>query len=118
MDLDPIRSDGLDRLATVDLSVYGMDSILKSAHRFTGRGFVHISAAKTEQVEVRMRPKNSTDDPEILIRDFLNDLLDQKLRTTIASETATLRDQIMAHALSRTGLLDLTPSETGERGGE
>ena len=118
MDLDPIRSDGPDRLTTVDLSIYGMDSVLKSAHRFTGRGFVHISAGNAGLAEIRMRPKNDTDDPDTLIRDFLNDLLEQRLRTTIASETATLRDQIMAHALSRTGLLDITPSETGERGGE
>jgi His-Xaa-Ser system protein HxsD len=43
--------------------------------------------------------------PEIL-RDFFQELLDQDLRETIARETQQARSVILAHAFSRTSLLD------------
>jgi len=52
-----------------------------------------------------MRPKKAEDDSDQAIRDFLNDLIDQRLRSIVAEETSATRDLIMAHALSRTALI-------------
>jgi His-Xaa-Ser system protein HxsD len=110
---DPVSAAGHDRLATIDLSVYGMDAVLKSAYRFTGRCFVHLQRSGENTVELRMRPKRIEEDPDSAVRDFLNDLLEQRLRSMVAAETTSMRDLIMAHALSRTALIrpDLETAE-------
>jgi His-Xaa-Ser system protein HxsD len=110
---DPIRTEGPDRLAQIDLSVYSLEAVLKSAYRFTGRCYVHLQHGNINTVEVRMRPKRKEDDPDLAVRNFLNDLLDQRMRGLIAAETAGERILIMAHALSRANLVrpDLESAE-------
>ncbi|MEO6993960.1 MAG: His-Xaa-Ser system protein HxsD [Lacunisphaera sp.] len=105
MDSDPIAVARRDRLTRIDLAVYGLDAVLKSAYRFTGRCFIHLQHADESTVEVRMRPKLENENPDTAIRDFLNDLIDQRLRSLLAAETAEVRNMIMAHALSRTTLI-------------
>jgi His-Xaa-Ser system protein HxsD len=43
-------------------------------------------------------------DIEAEINRFKNEVLDQDLRQTIANETVTMRNVILAHAFSKTGL--------------
>ena len=86
----------------VDLAIYGMDAVLKSSYRFTGRSFVELKTLNERTVEVHIRPKSSEGDAEAIMGEFLNDLIDQRLRSIVASETAGVRDRIMAHALSQT----------------
>lgn len=105
MDSDPITVERRDRLTKIDLTIYGLDAVLKSAYRFTGRCFIHLQHADEHTVEVRMRPKQATEDTDIPIREFLNDLIDQRLRGIVAAETTDVRNLIMAHALSRTGFI-------------
>lgn len=116
MATDYIKSEGCFRLARIDLSVYSLNSLLKSAYRFTGRSFIHLQRSGPNLVEVRMRPIRAQDDPDLILREFFNDLLDQKLREVVASETAGIRDLIMAHALSKTNLVrpDLETAEATE----
>jgi His-Xaa-Ser system protein HxsD len=102
MDSDPIMIEGRDRLTKIDLTIYGLDAVLKSAYRFTGRCFIHLQHADPRTVEVRMRPKLTSEDSDTAIRDFLNDLIDQRLRGLLSTETVDVRNLIMTHALSRT----------------
>lgn len=102
---NPIETDGRDRLTRVDVGVYSLEAVLKSAYRFTGRCFIHIAHADDNALLVRMRPKDPNENPDSSLRDFLNDLLDQRLRSIIEAETAQTRDLIMAHALSKTPLI-------------
>lgn len=89
---------------SVDLSVYGLTAVLKSAYRFSGRAYLHVQDAGQGKVDVWVRTKNG-DAAETIVGEFLNDLLDQRLREVVAAETRSERDLIMAHALSRTNLL-------------
>lgn len=97
-------SDSLAKVQ-VDLEVYSMEAVLKSAYRFTAKCFVDLRKLDERIVEVSIRPKNSEDSADKIIPEFLNDLIDQRLRTIVAAETAITRDLIMAHALSRSGFL-------------
>lgn len=97
--------DGPMRMVTVDTSVYSLKAILKSAYAFTARAYLHLQYQDATVIEVRMRPKRSGEDPETIVYDFLNDLIDQRLRDLIATETESARDLIMAHALSKTCIL-------------
>lgn len=98
-------SQSPQKTAQVDLGVYTLEAVLKSSYRFTGRGFVELKTLNKHTVEVSIRAKSPGDDAETLMAEFLNDLIDQRLRTIVAQETATTRDRIMAHALSQTGFL-------------
>src|SRR5262245_12082317 len=101
MDALPISTHGAERLARVDLSVYGLEAIQKSAYRFTGRCYIQLQPGEANIMEVRLRPKQPGDDPDAMLGEFLNDLLDQRLRSVIAAETTEVRNLILAHALSR-----------------
>ena len=105
MDADPVSASGRDRLTRIDLSVYGIETVLKSVYRFTGSCFVHLQHDGDRVVALRMRPKRPEEDPDLAIRNLLNDLVDQQLRSIVAVETAATRDLIMAHALSQTTLI-------------
>lgn len=94
------------RVITVDTAVYGLTAILKSAYLFTGRAFLHLQRVGDDQVEVRIRPKQAGSDPDDMAGDFLNDLIDQRLREIVGRETQAARDLIVAHALSKTALLN------------
>lgn len=93
------------RLVTVDTSIYSLKAVLKSAYSFTARAYLHLQYRDATVIEVRIRPKRATEDPESVVFDFLNDLIDQRLRDLIAAETEQTRDLILAHALSKTCLL-------------
>ncbi|MCU1329949.1 MAG: hypothetical protein JWN34_5319 [Bryobacterales bacterium] len=90
-----------ERSAQVDLSVYSSEAVLKSAYRFTGRCYVVLQRVADEMMSVRIRPKNANEDPDAVLGEFLNDLLDQRLRSLIAAETVTARDLVLRHALSK-----------------
>ena len=93
------------RFAPIDITVYSLEAILKTAYRFTDRAYIHLQSTETNSVEIRIRPKLITDDPDTILGDFFNDLIDQRLRTVVANETRDVRDLIMAHALSHTVLI-------------
>ncbi|MBI5425740.1 MAG: His-Xaa-Ser system protein HxsD [Opitutae bacterium] len=89
---------------TVDLQVHTMESICRTAYRFSGRAFIRLR--KTEAgLKVGLEPKLSTEDASVLAKEFENDLLDQRLRSIVAAETSGIRDLILAHALSQSVLV-------------
>lgn len=102
MSADRSSMDERTRSTVVDLSVYSEEAVLKSAHRFTGKCFLKVSELGAMKREISLRPKHEQDDPDSILAEFLNDLLDQRLRAVVAAETSGVRDLIMAHALSRT----------------
>jgi His-Xaa-Ser system protein HxsD len=92
-------------LLRIDLAVYSLDALLKTAYWYTNRCFLHLQLAAPGQVEVRFKAKPDKDlnnVPEA----FMNDLLDQSLREKIAHQTEPFRNLIVAHALSKTCLIN------------
>lgn len=89
---------------TVDLQVHTMESICRTAYKFSGRAYIRLGKADTG-LEVSLEPKLSTEDASVLAKEFENELLDQRLRSIIAAETSAIRDLIMAHALSQSVLV-------------
>ena len=102
-----------ERSADVDLSTYSRQAIVKAAYRFSGKCFVRVEDVNPQQVKVILLPKTESSDPDLLVGDFLNELLDQRLREIVAAETLETRNLILAHALSKTNLIrpDLSTAE-------
>lgn len=99
-----VEDEGL--LAEVDLDIHGLTPLLKAAYRFTDRCYLHLQHKTPTVVEVRFRGKAGGADLASVAGEFCNQLLEQTLRSVVASESELERNLILAHALSRTSLLD------------
>jgi His-Xaa-Ser system protein HxsD len=116
MDCDFIVSKGSLLYATVDLGAYSLTALLRVAHRFTDRCYLHLQFEGEQRVGVRFRGKPNGAELSGIVGEFLNELLDQTLREIVSQETEPVRNLILAHALSDTALIRpeleiLDPSE-------
>ena len=91
-------------LVKVDETVYPLAAILKTAYWFTNKCYLHVQRAEQKTIEIRFKAKK--DGPQNnLGEEFMNQLLDQTLRDQISADTESLRNIIVAHALSKTCLI-------------
>ncbi len=91
---------------TFDSNVTSLTSIKKSAYRFIDKFSVEIA---TEEANYKCIINFSSDFPEKerknLKNEFLKEVLDQDLRELINKETEPIKNLILAHAFSKTGLI-------------
>jgi His-Xaa-Ser system protein HxsD len=88
-----------------DLSLYRLAAIQKAAYRFTGPFSVELDRPSPKRVSVRLTPRPGVAqsvDPSTLP----NEVLDQELRETVAEETKTVRELLLAQAFSNLPLTD------------
>jgi len=91
-------------LLELDSSVYSLEAIQKSAYRFIDRLTVLISQVENKVI-CEIDPVTGLKAPlDEVIADFKRELLDQQLRLKIKTETADVRNLILALAFSRSGL--------------
>jgi His-Xaa-Ser system protein HxsD len=91
--------------ATFALSVYTLDAVKKAAYRLSDRASPEISI-DGERVSCKLHfgTPVSIERSEEILTDLRNEVLDQDLRERIADETAPLRNAILAHVFSGSGL--------------
>jgi len=84
---------------------YNLETIKRAAYRFTGQLAFNFLPEK-DSIVCQITPISAADmaDIETAINEFKNEVLDQDLRRSIADETATTRNVILAHVFSKTGL--------------
>jgi His-Xaa-Ser system protein HxsD len=98
----------------VDISVYAKEAVLKAVHWATDIAYVQIrhSSDRVLVIELTLKqPKPTLDNPqttsiEALSGDVCNLILDYELRRQISSETAAIRQLILAKAFSEAGVLE------------
>ena len=93
---------------SLDTSIYGIGAIKRAVCKFADRTSVIINPGPDSAVSLIFNfvGKHADGDPEQVISDFCNELLDQDLREIIKRETGPLRNLIIAHAFSRTSLAE------------
>ena len=101
---------------TVETSIFSLDVVTRAAYLFTDRYYVLVEKSGDAAVRVSFRPKLGTAPLDILGA-FSNELLDQRLRATIAEETRTIRDLIVAQAFVEADLFK-PPEEKAPEGAE
>ena len=90
----------------VDTAVYGLEALLRTAYKFTDRCYVFVESIEgSNRVAVAIAPKSSNDLQSIL-GEFYNELLDQRIRESLAQEYGDLRTMIVAQAFAEGNLLD------------
>ena len=101
----PLFRDGRVELV-IDLRVYRLAAVQKAAYRLAARCTAVLGDVGETSVAVHLMFPAPLSEARALevARMFFQELLDQELREQIAVETAPLRNLILAHAYSRTGL--------------
>ena len=98
--------DGTLRVA-LDLRVYRLSAIKKTAYRMADRCTALISSTTDSSADVVFTFRSAVDEASAknIVRLFFQELLDQELREEVAEETGALRTLLMAQAFSRTNLI-------------
>ncbi len=91
----------------LDLRVYRLTAIAKTAYRLADRCTAVLGAQTGENLSLSLRFKANTSEASAneTARLFYQELLDQQLREQIATETAPVRALILAHAFSKVDLI-------------
>lgn len=85
----------------VDLSVYRPEAVKKAAYRLGDRAVALIEPGGGGRLRVTLTPRSeAAGSSEGLRADFLQELLDQELRESIAEQTEKVRNLLLAHAFS------------------
>lgn len=94
------------RVLTVDLAIYSLDCIKRSAYRFTDRFALDLRVdGNTAHCTLIFNAEASDEVMDHVVATFQKELLDQDLRSVVRAETKDIRNLILAHAFSRTGLI-------------
>ena len=99
----PSTADGELQL-TVDTNLYGHEALFRSCYAFTDRCYLFLREQGADKVVVVFRRRQSPKTLESLVADFANDLIDQRLRVSIANETKVIREMIVAQAFNEADL--------------
>lgn len=99
----------LETSIDVDTRLYSAAAAMRAAYKFSGRCHVALEQgpAAESRLTVILRPKTSSVVDEHQLRgDFMNELLDQRLREVLEAEFGSLRELIVAQAFADTNLID------------
>ena len=88
-----------------DRGAHSLDAVQRAAYRFSDRLSCDISEVP-ETIEVKIHLGDGPSEPEAVLADFRNEVLDQVLRQRIRAETEDVRNLVLALAFSKTGLID------------
>lgn len=92
----------------IDLTVYSLQVILRSAYKLTDRCYVFAarSTERPDHLVVTLGTKLSQVSCRELAGGFANELLDQQIREHLAKEAGAIRELIVAQAFAEGNLLD------------
>lgn len=90
----------------IDLRVYRLVAVQKTAYRLARRCTARLGLVRDEVLPVTLSFARGTSPGEVreVTELFFRELLDQQLREEVRDETASMRSLLMALAFSRTGL--------------
>ena len=106
--MNGVVRDGDRFVLAIDIRVYSLEAVKKTAYKFAAVGSVIIEPKADNVISVlfNFAEVHGRGDPERIISDFCTELLDQDLREIIKRETTPVRNLILAHAFSRSSLVE------------
>lgn len=89
-----------------DSRVFSLTDIKKASYRFIDKFSADFILSDSRIIcTLQFSPSYSESAIKLIVLDFKKEILDQDLRAIIASETESIRNLILAHAFSRTNLI-------------
>jgi His-Xaa-Ser system protein HxsD len=99
-------SDQRNTTVVFDRQVFAVDTVKKAAYRYIDRFTVDFDLSGSALTCTLSFPRGTSDEAATRLADeFKKEVLDQDLRERIKAETAPIRNLILAHAFSKTGLI-------------
>ena len=84
----------------VDTTVHTLDSLFRSCYVFTDRCYLFLERQDEQEIVVEFRRKNMEVALSEIVGAFANELINQRVRSDVARETRTIREQIVAQAFA------------------
>ncbi len=93
---------------SVDTSLYSPQAILKTCYLFLDQCYLFVDAENSETSEVKVYFSSSDENTDLrkIIGEFSNRLIWQEVRQKVWAETQTVREIIVAQALTEGNILD------------
>ena len=90
----------------LDLASFNLEVIKRAAYRYSDRFAFDVSTSgNSAECTLFFDEAKSPEFVQLAISDFRKELIDQDLRQAIRAESEAIRNVILAHAFSRTGLV-------------
>ena len=98
------------RVVEFDASAYSILAVQKACYRFTNQASFDVKAVMSDgprSIQVTLQPLKPMSYEALtrLVQQLHNEALDQQLREQIRVQTEGVRNLILAHAFSKTGLI-------------
>jgi His-Xaa-Ser system protein HxsD len=97
-----IKEDGSTEVV-VDPTFFGPEAVLNTAYLFTGECYIRLIATSEQGIVIAFTPKRPDVTIEVLVQQFLNELIDQQLRIQIRHDTAEIQRIIVSEAFAPLG---------------
>lgn len=115
--LEPDLESEFSATIYVDPRIYSKEAILRAGYWYTRIAFVRIPESTDGRLAIHIKMKQSVptlENPNPIpldkfLDEFCNSLLDFELRRQVETETAPVRQLILAKALSESGVLEDQP---------
>lgn len=102
-----IRAEGA--ILEIQEAVFSRNAILRAAYKYTDRAYVYVfhPEGRRDVFAVILTSRNeAADSTEVLLGEFMNELVDQQVREQLSAAYGSIRALIVAQALAEGNLLD------------
>lgn len=108
-----IKTLTIDSLSIcVNIDLYSLEALFRVCYLFTDRCYLFLNQSEgSPEVEVRFTRKTPDSDLNAIAGEFSNELINQKVRLDIATETRAIRELIVTQAFTEADLLDRSLSK-------
>ncbi len=91
---------------TINPDIYTTEGIFRTAYIFLDRCYLFLYREPDHQITVLLKAKTQDTHVDALTGEFLNELINQRLRIDIGKETGKIRELIVAQAFAESGVLE------------
>lgn len=91
----------------LNLSLYSLEALFRVCYRFTDKCYLFLTKEEDDKVVViHFTSKEPETDLSLLVGEFSNELIHQRVRLEVAAETGPIRELIVAQAFAEADILD------------
>jgi His-Xaa-Ser system protein HxsD len=109
--LQEVTDDSL--CVCIDTAIYSLNALFRVCYAFTDKCYIYLRHEEGSSVIKVMLTRKAPDcDLASIAGEFSNELINQRVRLQIASETRVIRELIVAQAFAEADLLDRSLSNS------
>lgn len=95
-----LEENGMKGTILASKKFFERDSVLTVTSKYSGQYFVSIQPVDEFGIEICLSAKNHSPLDEDMLRQFMNELIDQQIRMDLQKEFGQLRNTIIEYAFS------------------